>query len=379
MKIKSIRDVKNLTGKRVFLRADLNVPIKSGRIKDDYKIVAALPTIRYLLRHNCRVIIATHLGRGDKTDSTKPIADKLSQLIGHKVKYADSKSIGKLENKQVIILENLRWHKGEEKNDKKFAKSLSALADIYVNDAFAVSHRNHASVSAIKKYLPSYAGLLLEKEVLNLSKVLSPKKPLVSIIGGAKIQTKINLLNNLAKRSEKILIGGALANNFIAAHGFSIGKSLADKASIRLALVLIKKYKNIILPVDVLVAKKINSKNAEVKPVNRVNKDDIILDIGPRTIKLFISFIKHANTIIWNGPLGYYENEHFKHGTLSIGRFVATRSTGPAFGAVGGGETIEALRRTKMEHYIDWLSTGGGAMLAYLGGESMPGLEGIVK
>ena len=379
MKIKSIRDVKNLAGKIVFLRADLNVPIKSGRIKDDYKIVAALPTIRYLLRHNCRVIIATHLGQGGKTDSTKPIADKLSQLIGHKVKYADSKSIGKPENKQAVMLENLRWHKGEEKNDKKFAKSLAALAEIYVNDAFAVSHRNHASVSAIKKYLPSYAGLLLEKEVLNLSKVLSPKKPLVSIIGGAKIQTKINLLNNLAKRSEKILIGGALANNFIAAHGFKIGKSLADKPSISLAAELARKYKNIILPVDVLVAKKISGKNAAVKPVNQVGKDDIILDIGPRTIKLFISFIKHANTIIWNGPMGYYENEHFKHGTLAIARVVAARSTGQAFGAVGGGETIEALKLTKMEHYIDWISTGGGAMLAYLGGESMPGLKGIVK
>jgi len=379
VKIKSIRNVKNLAGKIVLLRADLNVPIKNGLIKDDYKIVAILPTVRYLLRHNSRVIIATHLGQGNKGDSTKPIADRLSRLIGQKVKYAAENGAGELENKQIIMLGNLRFNSGEEKNDKKFAKQLAKSADIYVNDAFAASHRKHASTSAIKKYLPAYAGLLLEREVENLSKVLSPRKPLISIIGGAKIQTKINLLDNLAKRSERILIGGALANNFIAAYGFKIGKSLADKSSIKIAAKLAKKFKNIILPVDVLVAKKINSASYKVKPVNRVSQDDVILDIGPRTIKLFVSFIKQANTIIWNGPLGYFENEHFRHGTLSIARVVAARSTGQAFGAVGGGETIEALKLTKMEHYIDWVSTGGGAMLAYLGGEPMPGLKGIVK
>lgn len=379
MKIKSIRNVKNLAGKKALLRADFNVSIKGGRIKDDYKIVAVLPTIRYLLRHNCRIIVATHLGKGKKTDVTKPIADKLSRLLGQKVKYGGSAIAGKLESKQMVMLENLRWQTGEEKNDKKFAKSLATLAEIYVNDAFAVSHRGHASVSAIKKYLPAYAGLLLEKEVLNLAKVLNPNKPLVSIIGGAKIETKINLINSLAKRSERILIGGALANNFIAAHGFSIGKSLADKPSVRLAAALAKKYKNIILPVDVLTAKKVNSEAYQVKPVNQVKKDEIILDIGPKTVRLFAAYIKQAKTIIWNGPLGYFENDHFKHGTLAIARVVAARSTGKAFGVAGGGETIEALNQTKMAHYLDWVSTGGGAMLAYLGGEKMPGLKGIVK
>jgi 3-phosphoglycerate kinase len=385
MKIKSMRNIKNLAGKKVLLRADLNVPIKAGRIKDDYKIVAALPTVRYLFRHNCRVIMATHLGKGGKTDSTKPLADRLSRLLGKKIRLVKNylnktgvAEIKKMGEKEAVILENLRRQAGEEKNDKKFAKSLASLADIYVNDAFAVSHREHASVSAIKKYLPAYAGLLLEKEVLNLSKVLSPTKPLVAIIGGAKIKTKINLINNLAKRSERILIGGALANNFIAAHGFKIGKSLADKSSIRLAAALAKKYKNIILPVDVLAAKKITSAAYEVKPVNQVKADEIILDIGPRTVKLFVSFINQANTIIWNGPLGYFENKHFKHGTLCIARVVAARSTGKAFGVAGGGETIEALRLTKMENYLDWVSTGGGAMLAFLAGERMPGLEGIV-
>ena len=202
---------------------------------------------------------------------------------------------------------------------------------------------------------------------------------MISIIGGAKIQTKIALIKNLAKCSRKILIGGALANNFIAAHGFNIGKSLVDKSSIRLARGLVKKHKNIILPVDVLVAKKMDGANFEVKPVNQVKSNEIILDIGPRTVKLYMSFIKQANTIVWNGPMGYFENEHFKHGTLAIARLIASRSTGSAFGAVGGGETIEALKMTKMENYIDWVSTGGGAMLTYLSGELMPGLRGIVK
>ena len=383
MKIKSIRNIKNLAGKIILLRADLNVPIKNGRIKSDYKIVATLPTIRYLLRHNSKIIITTHIDKGNKAE---PVAKRLAQLLGKKilfvsdcVGYKVALAADKMENKDIIFLENLRFNPGEEKNDKKFAKVLAEPVDIYVNDSFGVDHRNHASLVAIKKYLPAFAGLLLEKEILNLNKILKPKQPLISIIGGAKIKTKISLIKKLAKKSYRVLIGGALANNFIAAHGFKIGKSMADKTSIKIAAKLAKKYKNIVLPVDVITAKKIDSKNIEVKPVNQVSQDDIILDIGPRTIKLFVNFIKHANTIIWNGPMGYFENEHFKHGTLSIARFVASRSTGQAFGAVGGGETIEALKMTKMEDYVDWISTGGGAMLTYLGGEKMPGLKKIVK
>jgi phosphoglycerate kinase len=287
--------------------------------------------------------------------------------------------MNKFKTVKIVLLDNLRLNPGEEKNDKKFARGLAELAEIYVNDAFAVCHRDHASVSAIKKYLPSYASWLLENEIINLEKVLKPRQPLISIIGGAKIETKIALFNSLAKKSFRILVGGALANNFIAAHGFKIGKSLADKSSIKLAAGLIRRCPNIILPVDVVVAEKVNSSQVRVKPVNQVKKNDIILDIGPRTVRLFAHFIKKANTIIWNGPLGYFENEHFKHGTLSIARLVAARSTGRAFGAVGGGETIEALKMTKMEHFVDWVSTGGGAMLAFLGGEKLPGLKGIAK
>lgn len=383
MKIKSIRQVKNLAGKRVLLRADFNVPIKQGVILDDFKIAETLPTIRFLLRHNCLIIIATHL---DKGQSAKILINRLKELLGQQVIFIKQKissgsavNLPEIKAKQIILLENLRLTGGEKANDKKFAKKLAGLADIYVNDAFAVSHRDHASVSAVKKYLPAYAGLLLEKEIENLNKVLRPKQPLVSIFGGSKIATKINFINNLAKKSSKVLIGGALANNLIAAHGFKIGKSLADKASIGLAKSIISRHQNIILPVDAVVAKKIGSRNIGIKPINQIAKDEIILDIGPKTIRLFSGFIKKAATLVWNGPLGYFEDKHFKHGTLVIARVIAARSTGQAFGVAGGGETAAALKLTEMGYYMDWVSTGGGAMLAYLGGEKLPGLKGLVK
>lgn len=396
MKIKSVRDIKNLSGKTVLLRADFNVSIKDGLIEDDYKIAATLPTIRFLLRHKTKIIIVTHLDvnkslPGKNKISTKIISVRLSELLGKKVNYIGgclgrevSRAVSEMKPAEIILLENLRSRQEEVDNNKKFAKALAALADIYVNDGFAVSHRNHASLSAIKKYLPAYAGLLLEKEVVNLYKVLRPAEPLMAVIGGSKMETKIKLIKNLAKKSSKILIGGALANNFIAAHGFKIGKSLADKPSIKLAKTLIKKYKNIILPVDVIVASRTLRNNrpvreATVKPINQVGKTDIILDIGPKTVRLYSYFLKKAATIIWNGPMGKFEERTYRHGTNSIARIIASRATGPAFAAVGGKETIEALRKVKMIDYIDWVSTGGGAMLAFLGGEKMPGLKGIVK
>lgn len=383
VKIKSIRQVKDLAGKKVLLRADLNVPLKLNKIKDEYKLIQTLPIIRFLLRHNAKIIIATHL---DKDNSAEPAAQRLAKLLDKKVMFIRDfpgekarLAMEKMKNKDIVFLENLRFNQGETENSGQFAKALAGLAKIYVNDAFAVDHRRHASLDAIKKYLPSFAGLLLEKEIVNLNKILKPKQPLISIIGGAKIETKIDLIDNLAKKSFAVLIGGAVANNLIAAHGFKIGRSLSDKSSVRLADEIIKRHKNIVLPIDVIVAKTPASSQAEVKPINRVSAEDMILDIGPKTIKLFAGFIKQANTIIWNGPMGYFENQHFKHGTLSVARLVAARSTGQAFGAVGGGETIEALKMTKMENYVDWVSTGGGAMLAYLAGEAMPGLKGIVK
>jgi len=388
MIIKSIRQAKNLTAKKVFLRVDFNVPLAGDQIKDDFKIVASLPTIRFLLRHHCSLIIATHLTKtasAESTISTKPIAKRLGELLDKKIKFIDSSSgpeiskiAAKLKPCEILLLDNLRLDSREEKNNSQFARELASLADIYVNEAFAVSHRQHASLSAIKKYLPVFAGLLLAKEIVNLNKVLKPVEPLVAIIGGVKIETKAALIKKLLKKSDRLLIGGALANNFIAAHGFAVGRSVIDQASLKIAAKL-KSNKKIILPVDAVVSDRTSGGPVAVKTINRIDKNEMILDIGPKTIKLYASFIKKANTLIWNGPMGYFENEHFKHGTLAIARLVASRSTGKAFGVVGGGETIAALKMTKMEHYVDWVSTGGGAMLAYLSGAKLPGLRGIIK
>lgn len=406
MKIKSLRQVKNLTGKKILLRADFNVPMEKDSaaagtvgIKDDYKIVAGLPTIRFLLRYKCKIIIITHLGRplenqsarggrdikDKKQYSVEPVAARLSELLDRKVKFvndcaglAAGTEVSKMRQGEILMLENLRFNYDEENNDLSFAKKLAKLADICVNDAFAASHRAHASVSAIKNYLPSYAGLLLENEIVNLNKVLRPRSPLIAIIGGAKMETKIPLIKKLLKKSSRILIGGALANNFLAARKIEVGKSLRDKKSIALAKQFLNK--KIILPADVIVGSSIDGRcEGRSRGVYQVKKNEIILDIGPETIKMYSRFIKEAKTIIWNGPMGMFEREHFKYGTLSIARAVASRSSGTAFGAVGGGETIEALKMTKMFGYVDWVSTGGGAMLAYLGGEKMPGLKGIVN
>lgn len=371
------------------LRADFNVPMERGRVADDYKIVAGLPTIRFLLRYNCKIIIITHLGRPEgrieKKYSLAPVARHLGKLLDKKVNFADDcvglksgTAVGKMKPGEILMLENLRFSKGEGKNDKKFARQLAGLADVYVNDAFANSHRRHASMSAIKKYLPSYAGLLLPEEVENLNKIFHPRPPLVAVIGGAKIGTKISFLKKISRKSFKVLIGGALANNFFASRGMEIGQSLVDKESIKLAGRL--KQKNILLPIDVVVSdKKDGGGPAEAKNIFKVNKNEKILDIGPKTIRLYSLFLKKAQTIIWNGPMGMFEKEHFKHGTLAIARVIASRSRGRAFGVAGGGETIEALKMTGMENYVDWISTGGGATLAFLNGEPMPGLKGLVK
>jgi phosphoglycerate kinase len=272
---------------------------------------------------------------------------------------------------RIVFLENLRFEAGEEKNDWRFAKKLAAGADIYVNEAFSVSHRDHASVSAIKNLLPAYAGILLEQEIANLDKIKNPAKPLVVLMGGAKIKTKINLIKNLEAKAHKILIGGALANNFFKAMGLNIGQSLYDKESVAIAKKLLSQ-KKIILPLDVVVSAK---GGAAVRFIDEIGKNETVFDIGPRTIILFAGILKQAKTIIWNGPLGAFEKNHFQYGTLALGQAVAARSRGKAFGVAGGGETLEALKLTKMEHYVDWISTGGGAMLAYLGGEKMPGLS----
>jgi phosphoglycerate kinase len=406
MNIKTIKKAKNLSGKTVLLRVDFNTPFKNGKIQDEQKITATLPTIKYLLNHNCRIIIITHLGRpkGKKVKklSTRPLAKRLGQLVGmdkkknqtlytekfNKVRFLKNnqkekikKAVETLRQGEVLFLENLRFNPEEKKDDKKFAKNLAKSADLYVNDAFSVCHRKHASVHIIKNYLPSYAGLLLEKELQNLEKIKNPQKPLITIIGGAKIETKINVIENLQKRSQKILLGGALANNFLAANNLEIGKSLISENDVKLAKKLERKIgkEKLILPVDVVVSDRKNGKGkAEVKNIHNLTKKDIILDIGPKTQRLFSRKIKNAQTIVWNGPMGMFEINKFQYGTLGVAGVVAGISKGKAFGVVGGGETVQALKMTNMMEYVDWVSTGGGAMLSYLGGEKMPGLERLI-
>ena len=387
MLLTSIEKVKSLKNKRVLVRVDFNVPMKDGKIEDDYRIKAALPTINHLVSAGAKVILMAHLGDpGAKIIpelSLKPVAKRLSQILKKPVcfvpetfGYKADEEIKKMATGEIVFLENLRFNEGEGKDDSKFAKRLAANADIYVNEAFSVCHRKQASVSAIKKLLPTYYGLQLVNEVKNLDKILKPVKPLVVIMGGAKISTKAPIISKIYDSADKVLLGGGLANNFFKHMKLEVGKSLADADS----EVYVKKFfkgkkiaDKIILPIDVVVYNR--AKQAKVKKINEVLKSDSIFDIGPETIALFSSYIKTAQTIVWNGPLGKFEDAPYKHGTLAIATAVAARSTGKAFGLVGGGETVEALKQTKMESYVDFVSTAGGAMLSYLGGDKMPGLK----
>ncbi|MFA6551569.1 MAG: phosphoglycerate kinase [Patescibacteria group bacterium] len=389
MTVKSIKNVKDLTGKRVLVRCDFNVAVGKNKITDDFKIVESLPTIRFLTAKGARVILLTHFGRPDgkkiKDYKLTIIKSRLEKLLGKKVVYVEDcvgekarMAVEQLKNGQIILLENVRFYKEEEKNDKKFAQALSGLADIYVNDALAVSHRAHASVAAIKKYLPTYAGLLLEKEILNLNKILRPAQPLVVIIGGAKLETKVPVIKNLRKKAQAVLIGGMISYDFLAAKKWSTGKYKVDNAQRKSAKKLL--YKNVILPLDFVAADKTNGQGV-VKIVNaqELPKNCWQLDIGPETVKLYARYLKTAKTIIWNGPMGRFENERFKNGTLAIARLVAAISSGKAFGVAGGGETVAALKQTQMMGYVDFVSTSGGAMLEYLAGNKLPGLKNIIK
>jgi 3-phosphoglycerate kinase len=395
MKIKSIRQIKNLKDQIVLLRVDFNVPIKDRKVRENYKIAMSLPTIEYLLKKGARVVLMSHLGapkgKVNPDLSLLPVSKVLQKLLSSqaykkKIKFSSgvvgakvAKEVNDLKSGDLILLENLRFEIGEEKNSRIFAKKLASLGDLYVNDAFAVSHRNQASVSEIKNFLPSYAGLLLEDEVTSLAKVIKPKQPLVAVMGGAKIDTKAPLLEKMHKKAECILVGGALANNFLKALGYEVGISLIDKSSLVFAKKFIKNGKldkKIILPMDVVV---LNAGKVFVRPISDLKERDAIVDIGPKTVEAFAATIKTAATIIWNGPMGCFEEKESSFGTLAIGRLIAARSKGTAWGVVGGGETVEAIKLTKMSAYVDWISTAGGAMLAYLGGEKMPGLTKIVS
>lgn len=406
MILKNIQNLKNIKGKRAIVRVDFNVPIKGGKIVDDTKIRESIPTIKYLLSEGASIVLISHLGRPDGVKSRKsvkskvkneckfnfnkdlkyslkPVAIILESLLGKKVKLMSGcigskveKKMEKAEAGDIFLLENIRFYGEEKKNNKTFAKAIARLGEVYVNDAFAVSHREHASVFQIRNYLPSYKGLLLQAETENLDKIKKNfKKPYVILLGGAKLSTKIRLIKKLNKSASKILIGGAMANVFFAAKGWEVGKSLVEKEMINEAKKLLKN-KKIILPKDVVVAKNISkAAKAELRKSDEIKKGEIILDIGPETIKEYAKQIKKAKTILWNGPMGVFEYKQFSSGSVILARTIASVSSGRAYGVCGGGETVEILNKTKMEEFVDWVSTGGGAMLSYLSGEKMPGIK----
>ena len=391
MRIKSIQQVNNLANKNALVRVDFNVPIKGGKILDNYKIKKSLATIKFLMEKRAKVILVSHLGRPngvEKKLSLKPVAAELEKFLQKKVRLLDvlnlkkaKTQIDKLFPSAVILLENIRFADGEEANSEKLAKELAGLADVFVLDGFAVAHRQAASVSGVAKYLPAYAGLLVEEEIEGLNCALkSPKKPFVVVLGGVKMETKIPVLKNLLKKANHILVGGGIFNTYLWAKGYKIGSSLVEKNLKKEVLRYCSKRK-VILPVDAVVGAK-NGKQAravDVKKLNIRSKEFGIFDIGPKTIKLFSRYIKKSQTLVWNGAMGYFEQHPYEYGTYSVARLVAARSKGKAFGITGGGETIEVLKKLRLLGDVDLASTGGGSMLEYLSGKKLPGLQGLVR
>jgi len=375
-----------LQNKTVLVRVDYNVPLDKGRVVDNSKIEASIPTLNFLLENNCKIILMTHLGdpKGKvvlelKTD---PLAAELQKLLKVKIEKLNDcmgKEIKERINlalpRQIFLLENLRFYKEEEANDPLFAHSLSELAEVYVNDAFAVSHRNHASVSAITEYLPAVSGFLMEKEITHLNQAFSKHHPAVWLMGGAKLD-KIDLMKQALKRADYLLIGGALAFTFLKARNINVGMSKVDLASIPRAQEILKKYwKKIVLPVDFVVANEFKMRaRAQVVDYNRIGNSQIALDIGPKSLQTFAHYLKRAEIIVWNGPLGYFEWSQFAQGTKEMGRFLGTVN---CVKIAGGGETSQAIHKFQLEHNFTHVSTGGGASLEFLSGKKMPGIDAL--
>lgn len=395
MKIKSIKDAKDLKGKRALVRVDYNLPINNGKpdFKDNLRIRASVETIKFLLEKGAAVVLLAHLGRPDGWDkkmTLAPIAKYLAKILRKPVHFiADDltkKDLNKKIKKGVNLLENIRFYEGECKSDRKFAKRLAGLGDIYINEGFSVSHRADASVAGLQNFLPAYAGLHLEKEIYNLSKLLrnnirKDSRPYVALMGGAKISTKINLINSLLKSADSILLGGALISNALKYQGYDIGGTIVEDAPEKIIKNIVKS-KKIIFPEDVVVGERGDADTARLAQLSGDKKicykNEEILDIGPESVLKFSAYIKKARTIVWNGPMGYFEKLAYAYGSFSLARLIAARGKGRAFAVAGGGETIAALNMTKMEQCVDWVSTGGGAMLAFLAGEKMPGLKKIL-
>jgi phosphoglycerate kinase len=386
----TIRDV-DVAGKRVFVRVDFNVPLEDGKVTDDSRIRAAVPTIHYLLTHGARVILASHLGRPDGKVQDglrlRPVAERLSQVLGRNVPVTgDALGIGtvdavkRLRNGELLLLENLRFHAEEEKNDPGFARQLAEYAELYVNDAFGTAHRAHASTVGIAQLLPSYAGFLMEREIAMLSRLLEdPAHPFAAIVGGAKVSGKLKVLDSLLAKVDVLVLGGGMANTFLLAQGKAVGKSLAEHDMVeeaRRVLTAAEKAKvNVILPVDVVVAKEV-TRGTEYKtiPAEKIPASWHIVDVGRATLHLMEEALADARTVFWNGPLGVFEIPSFAHGTRAIARFLAARADSGATVVVGGGDSVAAIQQQGLAERFTHISTGGGASLEFLEGRELPGV-----
>ena len=395
MKKLSIRDLE-LSGKRLFIRADFNVPLTNGKVEDDTRIRATLPTLKLAIDRGARLVIASHLGRPKGKPESKyslaPVAERLKELLGKPVIFA-SDCVGEqpesrskaLKNGQVLLLENVRFHAEEEQNDEGFSRQLAALCDgIYVDDAFGSAHRAHASVVGITKFArQAAAGLLMEQELEYLGKALTnPERPFLAILGGAKVSDKIEVIQNLIKIANTILIGGAMAYTFFRAKGFTTGKSLVEEDKIDLALTLlgeaVERGSRIVLPIDHVLARSTeDAAQTQLTGVEGTPADWMGLDIGPKTIELFRKEISAARTIVWNGPLGMFEKPAFARGTMAIARAVADATAKGATSIVGGGDSVAAIEQAGLADRISHISTGGGASLEFLAGRKLPGVEAL--
>ncbi len=387
----TVRDA-DVTGKRVFVRVDFNVPLEDGKVTDDSRIRASIPTIHYLLTHGAKVILASHLGRPDGKVQDglrlRPVAERLSQILGRNVPVTgDALGIGtvdavkRLRNGEILLLENLRFHAAEEKNDPAFARQLADYAELYVNDAFGTAHRAHASTVGVAKLLPPYAGFLMERELAMLSKVMgNPARPFAAIVGGAKISGKLKVLDTLMAKVDVLVLGGGMANTFLLAQGKAVGKSLAEHDMVdearRVLAAAEKAGVKVILPVDVVVAKEV-TRGTEYKtiPAEKIPASWHIVDVGRATLDLMEEALATAQTVFWNGPLGVFEIPSFAHGTRAIARYLAIRADAGATVVVGGGDSVAAITQQGLADRFTHISTGGGASLEFLEGRALPGVD----
>lgn len=384
---KTVRDVE-VRGKRVFCRVDFNVPMENGRITDDTRIRAALPTIQYLVENGAKVILASHLGRpkGDNKDQFKmdPVAERLSQLIGKQVIKTDEvvgpeveAIVSAMNEGDILLLENVRFHPGETKNDPELSKSFAALAELFVNDAFGSAHRAHSSTAGIAEYIPAVAGFLMEKEIRILGNALSnPDRPFTAIIGGAKVKDKIGVIENLLDKVDHLLIGGGLANTFIKAKGYDVGNSLLEEEKIEVAKALMEKAEQkgvrFYIPEDVVLADAFdNNANTKVANIDEIPFGWQALDIGPKTIATYRNVISSSKLVVWNGPMGVFEMDTFSVGTDAIAKACAESD---AMTIIGGGDSVAAVEKAGLADRIGHISTGGGASLEFMEGKELPGV-----